>query len=63
VSWGGANARDPSIRKRIHEELTQMLGVGTVHPQITATFDLVHGVDALRMLADRRAVGKVIVRC
>ena len=63
VSWGGANAREPSLRKHIHEELTQMLGVGTVHPQITATFDLVHGVDALRMLAERRAVGKVIVRC
>ena len=63
VSWGGANARDPSIRQQIHEELTRMLCDGTVRPHIAATFDLAHGVDALKMLAERRAVGKVIVRC
>ena len=63
VSWGGAKARDPAIRQRIHEELTRMLCDGTVRPHIAAAFDLAHGVDALRMLAERRAVGKVIVRC
>jgi len=63
VSWGGANARNPSIRNRIHEELTRMLRDGTIRPHIAATFDLAHGVDALKMLAERGAVGKVIVRC
>jgi NADPH:quinone reductase len=63
VLWGNAKTRDPSIKDRIQQELSRMLIDGRIRPHIAATFDLAHGVDALKMLAERRAVGKVIVRC
>ena len=41
--------------------LDAMLAAGTLHPHIGARFPLARAVDAMRMLEERKAVGKVIV--
>lgn len=41
--------------------LDAMLAEGKLHPHVCARFPLAQAVDAMRMLQDRRAIGKVIV--
>jgi NADPH:quinone reductase len=41
--------------------LDRMLAEGKLHPHIGARFPLVRAVDAMRLLQDRKAIGKVIV--
>jgi NADPH2:quinone reductase len=38
-----------------------MLAVGKFRPHVCARFPLARAVDAMRMLQDRKAIGKVIV--
>lgn len=63
VLWGGAMLRDPDLKMRIQRELLGMLAQHRIRPHIAARFDLETSVDALRVLAERRALGKIIVRC
>ena len=41
--------------------LDRMLAEGKLHPHVCARFPLAQAVDAMRMLQDRKAIGKVIV--
>jgi NADPH2:quinone reductase len=43
--------------------LDRMLAEGKLHPHICARFPLERAVDAMRMLQDRKAIGKVILEC
>jgi NADPH2:quinone reductase len=61
VMWGGAWKQDPTIKQRVGTELLNMLAGGQLRPRIGARLPLERTVDALKMLAERRAVGKVIV--
>ncbi|HLY90221.1 MAG TPA: zinc-binding dehydrogenase, partial [Acetobacteraceae bacterium] len=63
VIWGSATAHDPDLEPRIQRELVAMLAQGRIRPHIGARFVLDQGVEALRMLAERRALGKIIVHC
>jgi NADPH2:quinone reductase len=63
VLWGAAMQRDAAAKRRLQTELLQMLHEGYINPHIAATFPLARGIDALKMLAERRAAGKVIVHC
>jgi NADPH2:quinone reductase len=63
VVWGTAMMRDPALKRRVQEELVNMLAQGRIHPHIGARFDLGHSVAGLKMLASRQALGKIIVRC
>ncbi len=47
---------------RNDRELLDLLVAGRAAPLIGATFDLADAGDALRCVADGRAVGKVVVR-
>jgi NADPH2:quinone reductase len=42
-------------------ELTQMFADGTVRPYIGARFALTDAAAALRYVADRKAIGKVVI--
>jgi NADPH2:quinone reductase len=55
--------RDPALKRRIEQELVGMLAQGRIHPHIGARFDLGRGVEGFKMLAERRALGKIVVRC
>jgi NADPH2:quinone reductase len=52
----------PELRARDEAELLQLLAEGRAFPHIGATFGLEDAAAALRMVADGRAVGKVVVR-
>ncbi len=41
--------------------LDAMLAKGRLHPHVCTRFPLTHAIDAMRMLQDRKAIGKVIV--
>jgi NADPH2:quinone reductase len=63
VIWGSATMHDPGLERRIQEELVGMLAQGRIHPHIGARFDLKRGVEGLKLLAARQALGKIIVHC
>ncbi len=63
VVWGNAFMRNPSLKSEIHHELLKMLDLGKIRPHIAETFEFRDCKEALKALAERRAVGKVIVRC
>jgi NADPH2:quinone reductase len=51
----------PDELQRNEAELLGLLGAGTLVPHIGASFPLAQAADALRHVADGRAIGKVIV--
>lgn len=61
VRAGEYGRRDPAKGRQNIEAIDRMLAEGKLHPHIGARFDLDHAADAMRMLAERKAVGKVIV--
>jgi NADPH:quinone reductase len=60
--YGGYIKARPDAVPEIHRRLLEMVEAGHVHPIVGSVHDLEHGADALRELADRRAVGKIVVR-
>ena len=61
VFWGGFVMRDP-VRNAEHvEQLMRWWQDGTITPRIDRTYPLAEGGDAIRRLAERKAVGKVVV--
>lgn len=61
VFWGAWTARDPAGNARHIATLFNLLEQGKIKPKVSATFPLAQGGDAIRMLADRKAIGKVVV--
>jgi NADPH2:quinone reductase len=52
----------PDVAPMHRAEVLQMLLDGAISPHISSTYELDDVVSALRELADRRAIGKVVVR-
>jgi NADPH2:quinone reductase len=61
VFWGMATQRDPKHANESLREIMQMIGDGKLHPDVSAQFPLAEGGKAIRMLQDRKAMGKVVV--
>jgi NADPH2:quinone reductase len=59
--WGGWLLRDPAAFAESGKALLALYGAGKLKPHIHARFPLDRGADAIRMLADRKVMGKVIV--
>lgn len=57
----GFGEHAPDLLARDRRELATLLASGRIHPHIGATFPLVDTARALRLLADRRATGKVLI--
>jgi NADPH2:quinone reductase len=51
----------PDVAPAHRAEVLQMLLDGKIHPHISSSYPLDDVVSALRELADRRAIGKVVV--
>lgn len=62
VFWGEFTKRDPELHQQNTVELLEALSTGKLKPHTGAVFPLERAADALRMLAERRATGKVVVR-
>lgn len=62
VFWGAFAATEPDLNQRNAGELFAMLRAGTIAPIIDAAYPLDEARTALSTVADRRALGRVIVK-
>jgi len=61
AAWGAFLERRPELRAATHAELVRMADAGQVAPLVGAELPLERAADALRLIAERRAVGKVVL--
>ena len=61
VFWGAFTARNPKRNQEHLAEIARWVREGKLQPHICARFPLARGGEAIRMLADRKAQGKVVV--
>lgn len=61
VFWGAAAARDPNAHAAQHTELMKLYERGVIQPLISQRFSLSNGAAAIAKLADREAIGKIVV--
>jgi len=59
--WGGYLEHHPEYMHLAQAELLKMYGDGRIHPVVSATWPLPEAVLALRALAGRKTVGKVVI--
>ena len=61
VFWGAFVAREPEKNAAHVAELFNLLKAGKIAPRVSQTFPLERGGEAIKLLEDRKAVGKVVV--
>ena len=61
VFWGGFTVREPARFKAQVAELFSLLKAGKINPRVSARFALAEGREAIAMLENRQALGKVVV--
>jgi NADPH:quinone reductase len=61
VFWGAWVAREPKANAVHIATLFELLKTGKINPKVSATFPLARGGEAIQLLADRKAIGKVVV--
>lgn len=61
VFWGAWVAREPKANAAHIATLFDLLKARKINPEVSATFPLARGGEAIRMLADRKAIGKIVV--
>lgn len=61
VFWGAFTAREPDLHRENMADLVRWLQEGRLKPHIGAHLPLSQGAAAIRMLMDRKAMGKVIL--
>ena len=62
VWWGTWLAKHPQEHMQNMKELGEMISSGSVQPHISESFDLNEFEDAFRIITERRALGKVVLR-
>jgi NADPH2:quinone reductase len=61
VFWGAFTARDPRLAASNLEAIASMIADGKLRPRVTEVFTLDEIVDAYALLANRRAMGKIMI--
>jgi NADPH2:quinone reductase len=61
AGWGAYAMSRPSLNVEIDEALRRMIADGIVRPVIGAHFPLARGTDAMKLIDERRATGKVVL--
>ncbi len=61
VFWGHFWRNQPESNRKNIETLLEWLDNKEINPMITKTFDLSDGVEALKMLKERKVMGKVVL--
>ncbi|MDX1567927.1 MAG: zinc-binding dehydrogenase, partial [Longimicrobiales bacterium] len=61
VFWGSFDRRQPRESRQNNRELLEMYVRGEIEPEVSKTYPLERAAEALRTLADREALGKVVV--
>ena len=61
AGWGGFVMSKPELNREIGQALDRMIADGVVRPVIGARFPLERGADAMRLIDERGATGKVVL--
>jgi NADPH2:quinone reductase len=61
LNFGPFMEHEPAEAARNRAELTELWRSGKVSPHVSAVYPLARAADALRELAERRAIGKVVI--
>ena len=61
AGWGAYVMSKPELNREVGAAITRMVDEGAVRPIVGASFPLERASDALRMLDERRATGKVVL--
>jgi NADPH:quinone reductase-like Zn-dependent oxidoreductase len=61
VFWGAFAARDPAANAAHVRTLFELWDSGKISPRISATYPLHRGGEGIRAMAERRAIGKLVV--
>jgi NADPH:quinone reductase len=61
VFWGSAMARDPKTGVADLTQITKWIAEGKLKPHVSAKIPLARAGEAIRLLMDRKAMGKVVV--
>lgn len=61
AAWGEYAIRRPEVMASIHAEVEKLIEGGHVQPLVGARFPLEHATDAVRLLDERGATGKVVL--
>jgi NADPH:quinone reductase len=61
VFWGAFTARDPARNRELLAELFALWEQGKIRPRISATYPLERAAEALTDIAERRALGKIVL--
>ena len=62
VFWGAYAARDPEGNRRHINRLFKLWEQGKIRPRVSETFAFENAGDAIQKMADRKAIGKLVVR-
>lgn len=62
VGWGAFLPHDPGLTTTIQDDLDRLVADGVVDPVVGAVHDLADGAQALRVLDEREAIGKVVLQ-
>jgi NADPH2:quinone reductase len=62
VFWGAFVARDPKAHAQNVAELMALYAEGSLRPEVSQVYDFDQAAEAIASLAERRALGKVVVR-
>ena len=61
VFWGAHTLREPAMHAENLADLFRMYNEGKVKPRISASYPLAEAGDALKLLSDRKVLGKVVM--
>jgi NADPH2:quinone reductase len=61
VVWGAYVQREPAAFGRQVAALTDLYLAGSIRPKISARFPLERAGEAIRLIGERRALGKIVV--
>jgi NADPH2:quinone reductase len=61
AAWGAFLEKHPEIRAGTHQDLLRMAEEGFVDPLVGAELPLERAADAVRLIGDRQAIGKVVL--
>ena len=61
VFWGGFAMHEPERNRENTADVMRLWAQGALHPYVSATYPLERAGEAIRLLADRRAKGKIVV--
>jgi NADPH:quinone reductase len=61
AGWGAYAMSRPPLNREIADELARMVAEGVVQPIVGARFPLAQGADAMKLIDERQATGKVVL--